>query len=857
VIAAAGTLGAMQMCTIVSRSNIASARVLARSFRRFHPDGVCRTLVIDDPGHELDVGAQPFEVVWPEQLAIGPWDRMTAGYDPRELCQATTPWLLRHLLGRSGGGRVVYLDASTQVFDSLAEVDELLCEHAVVVNAIGCRPWRATLAAFAAGDEVDEMLERWIDRLTTECLVAPQRGYLVDQRWVDSAATLHVLVDLGYNLSPAGLADCSLERVGSVYSIEGKPVRLVDFRGVDAANLNLPAGTVARQLRDSYLGALSDERYYDWQQPYGWGALPDGTPLDTAARRAYREAVTVGELPDERLFNPSGADAFLAYLRGRGRHGGLTRYLESVHAGRRDLQEEFPDLNGVDGARLVAWAHTFGRTAGEVVPALLGTPAEQSSPVTAVNVAGYFAGVMGVGEHARQLAGALRIQAIPVTTTMLHPEAAPEDDALAKRPDTGPGPDPEATFNLLCANADSVPGVAQRLGDQFFADRYTIGFWAWEVSAFPERFRQAFGYLDEVWVGSRHVRDAVVEAATVPVLTIPQPVSLAQGARDAQPPSNLPDGFRFLFAFDYLSVLERKNPLAVIAAFSGAFEPGSGASLILKSLNEGHNRPARDRLRAAAAAHPDIHLIERRLPQGERDGLMRAADCYVSLHRAEGFGYTLAEAMWLGKPVIATGYSGNLDFMTPSNSHLVSNRLVPIGSGHDPYPAAGVWAQPDVDHASALMRDVFEHSEDSRRRGARAAQDIRASHGPEVAGRAIRERLELVMSAPGWRSRGRRRHAEGSRTDAAGDRIREGPVPPPRQRFGAPQRAARKGLLRLLKPVTVHQRLVDDELVRAIEAVDASVNSLMVSQAIALRRIEHLQAELRRLQEGVQRRGRS
>jgi glycosyltransferase involved in cell wall biosynthesis len=449
-----------------------------------------------------------------------------------------------------------------------------------------------------------------------------------------------------------------------------------------------------------------------------------------------------------------------------------------------------------------------------------------------MHAAGYFKGVMGTGEHARQLVEALRGQGVAVATTTLRPEGSPEDEELSARitgPQTASDAGPFAHFNLLCANADMVPAVAAQLGDAFFDRRYTIGFWAWEVASFPTRFLPAFAHLDEVWVGSRHVREAVGAIATVPVLAIPQPVSLPQDAGQAAPPPGLPDGFRFLFAFDYLSVFERKNPLATIDAFTRAFEPGSGGRLIVKTLNEDLAPSAHERLRAAAAAHPDVYLLERRLPRSQRDGLMAAADCYVSLHRAEGFGYTLAESMWLGKPVIATRYSGNLDFMNDDNSYLVDCRLVATGPGHDPYPAEGLWAEPDVDHAARLMREVYEHRDDAARRGEKSARDIRASHGPEAAGRAMRERLELLRKACSTRARARSR----GRTERARQLISSGPVPPGSPRFGAPQLAARKGLLRLLKPVTVHDRLVASELLKAIESLEG--------------RIEELEAELREL----------
>jgi hypothetical protein len=868
----------MHVCTIVARNYLGAARVLARSFGLHNPGGTCWTLVIDDIDGEADGSVEPFEVVRPEELAIEPWHEMTAGYSVLELSTAVKPWLVRHLLDRPGVERVTYLDPDIQVFDSLGEVEDLLREHALVVNPHliapmprdGRKPAETDIlisgsfnlgfAGFAAGDEVTALLEWWAERLATDCLVAPERGYFVDQRWMDLAPglipSLCVLRDPGYNVAYWNLSSRDVRRTEGGYTVNGRPLRFFHFSGYDPAHpqllskhqdrIELDRQPVVRELCDGYARALAAEGHDTCrQEPYAFGRLPDGIPLDGAARTVYREAVKAGTMSAADIFTEGGGRDFVAYLSAPATHGGdhgVTRYLEAVRASRRDLAEAFPDLDGADGDRLVAWAQLSPE---EVPPALLGRGSASSPHRPGVNVAGYFEGVMGVGEHARQLAAALRTQEIPVATTTLHPEAAPEDHGLAEASDNGRS-GRFAFFNLLCANADSVPGVADQLGDAFFSDRYTIGFWAWEVSAFPHRFLKAFGHVDEVWVGSRHVRDAVAELATVPVLAIPQPVSLPADAGTAAPPPGLPEGFRFLFAFDYLSIFERKNPLATIAAFTRAFPPGSGASLIVKTLNENHDPRAHALLTAAADAHPDVHLIGRRLSPGERNGLMNSADCYVSLHRAEGFGYTLAEAMWIGKPVIATGYSGNVDYMTPENSYLVDHRLIAIGPGRDPYPAEGVWAEPDVEHAARLMREVFEHPEEAARRGARAAREIRSTHGPDVAGRVMAERLRVVMASPAWRAAGRGARRTGRvYTDWVSDLIRSGPVPPGRRpRFGAAQRAARKGLLRVMKPVTVHERMVDGELLRAIEKLDANLQSLELSHAAAVRRIEELQAEV-------------
>lgn len=877
----------MHICTIVARNYLAAARVLARSFAARNSGGTCWTLVIDDAAHELDDDAEPFRVLRPEQLAIAPWDRLVAGYSVLELSTAVKPWLLRHLLGEQGVERIVYLDPDIQVHDSLGELDELLAHHTLLVNPHltapmprdGRKPAETDIlvsgafnlgfAGFAAGPETDRLLDWWAERLATDCIVAPERGYFVDQRWMDFAPglvpDLHVLRDPGYNVAYWNLPSRTVSRHGERYEVDGRPLRFFHFSGFDPARphllskhqdrIALADEPVLQELCDGYAAALAAEGYEQWgAKPYAFDALADGTPLDKAARQVFRDAVEAGALADERIFSVAGGEAFLAHLNSHAPEGGdagVTRYLAALHHERRDLRTAFPDLEGIDGTRLVAWAQVFGGPTGAVPPALLplgaGDGEQPGRLLPAVTVAGYHKAVLGVGEHARQLVAALETQGVPVSTVTLRPHASPEHEALEPRalaPAAGPARR-GAAFDLLCVNADATPAACDQLAGTL-AGAYRIGYWAWEVSAFPERWLGAFGCLDEVWVGSRHVHDALAPVATVPVITIPQPVSLPADARQATPPPGLPDGFRFLFAFDYLSVFERKNPLAVVDAFTRACPAGSGAVLLLKSINHEHAPAEHARLRAAAAAHPDVHLLEQRLSPAERDGLLAACDCYVSLHRAEGFGYTLAEAMWLAKPVIATGYSGNLDYMTAENSYLVEHRLVPIGPGHDPYPAGGQWAEPDVEHAVRLMRDVLEDRDTAARRGRRAAADIRRTHSPSAAGRVMAARLRLLMAAPLRRSGRTGANGFGAlHTDWVADRIRTGPAGA--SRVSGPQRTARKGLLRLLKPITVHQRLIDGELLKGLEGVDASVQALALSHAAALRRIEELSAEVRRL----------
>src|SRR5262249_53817106 len=150
---------------------------------------------------------------------------------------------------------------------------------------------------------------------------------------------------------------------------------------------------------------------------------------------------------------------------------------------------------------------------------------------------------------------------------------------------------------------------------------------------------------------------------------------------------------------------------------------GEGPRLVLKAMNGSFRPEAADAVRSAIGDRPDITLLDSHLPATEYGALLNRADCYVSLHRAEGFGLTIAESMALGKPAIATGYSGNLDFMTTANSYLVDYTLSEVGPDAEHYPANGTWAEPDLDHAAELMRRVFSERHEARRRGQRAARD--------------------------------------------------------------------------------------------------------------------------------------
>ncbi|MBW3653722.1 MAG: methyltransferase domain-containing protein [Actinobacteria bacterium] len=454
-----------------------------------------------------------------------------------------------------------------------------------------------------------------------------------------------------------------------------------------------------------------------------------------------------------------------------------------------------------------------------------------------VNAVGYLRGGLGLGQAARLYVQALHEAGVPVRTTTLDvnlPDVVAPDGRRAQIKTTDFADlhvEGELPFNLICVNAPELPAFHAELGEDFFRDRYTIGVWAWEVDVVPPSWDRAFGLVDEIWVYSRYVQEILSHASPVPVVRVPLPIVAPPPGGDISA-LQLPDGFQFLFLFDFYSTLARKNPLGLVEAFTRAFEPGEGPQLVLKSHNGDFKPDKLARLREAIGDRPDIRLVDRFLSAADMAALMRRADCYVSLHRAEGFGLTLGESMALGKPVIATGFSANMDFMTAENSYLVHHTETDVGPEGENYPAQGTWAEPDLDHAAELMREVWEHQDEARERGARAQREIAEHFSLEAVGEAARERLRRLATT--------RRHSAGGGYGIAVDSLPAQSYVESAQRMmswdpmrhaeetGGAKGAMRKAALQAMRPYTAHQDELNRVLTQALREVDERVDDVLL-----------------------------
>jgi glycosyltransferase involved in cell wall biosynthesis len=474
-------------------------------------------------------------------------------------------------------------------------------------------------------------------------------------------------------------------------------------------------------------------------------------------------------------------------------------------------------------------------------------------PRLGVNVIGFLDDTLGLAQAARLYIAALRAADVPVTTTAITPDGPDGSGGntitrYGNRPHDELSIPFEPAVNLACLNGDRLVALARARGGDMLARRPTIGQWAWETNVLPSSWFPAFRHLEEIWVFSSFVAENLGRLSPVPVVVIPMAVTLPDRS-GIEVPIARDERFMFLFTFDFLSTLRRKNAFGVIDAFTRAFAPGEGPRLLLKTIN-GRLRPeVENELRRKIAEHPDIDLIDTYLEPAQNTALLACADCYVSLHRSEGFGLTLAESMAVGTPVIATGYSGNTDFTTPHNSYLVDWTPTHVGPGCEIYPAEGIWAEPDLDHAADLMRRVWQRPEEARAKSERARLDIHRLYAPEAVGRLARARLErLAQRATGVARRPAAPPGAAildARLDvvevALGFDLSGGVAPTPRGLRGA----IRRLVMRMMLPFTVHERQLDRAIADALHGLQAELARERALRAGDRERLDRLEERLR------------
>jgi glycosyltransferase involved in cell wall biosynthesis len=325
-----------------------------------------------------------------------------------------------------------------------------------------------------------------------------------------------------------------------------------------------------------------------------------------------------------------------------------------------------------------------------------------------LTVAGFFTAATGLGSATRRLTEGLR-------QAGLDPVAVDLTRALRQRAGATPPPPavpvPEGPGTLLVhVNGPMLPWALFALGRRAVAGKRVIAVWNWELPELPADWSRGFAACHEIWVGSHFVAEACRRPGGPPVRVVPYPVPQPEPAPLGRAAFDLPEAaFVSLVVFDATSSLARKNPAGAIAAHRLAFGDRPDRILVLKTHATAEAGPAWAAVASEAAASPNIRILDRHLSRAELWALMAASDAVVSLHRSEGFGFAIAEAMALGRAVVATGWSGNVDFMTGPGAFPVPWTLVPARDPQETYDMPGAcWAEPDTGAAAALLAELAD-----------------------------------------------------------------------------------------------------------------------------------------------------
>jgi glycosyltransferase involved in cell wall biosynthesis len=360
-----------------------------------------------------------------------------------------------------------------------------------------------------------------------------------------------------------------------------------------------------------------------------------------------------------------------------------------------------------------------------------------------VNLVGYAIGELGIGEDVRMLAKALETAGVPFT--ILNRQPGPEiremDFSVAEHLSTET---PYPITIIAMTGFDTALLWLDR--PDLFESTYVIGFWPWELPDWPKEWDAVYDLVDEVWASTRYTQNAYAMRAPVPVKHVPMAVDLPRPSLLTRKDFGLdPKAFLFLFVFDFMSYPARKNPEGPIAAFREAFPQGNEkVGLVLKVSNRLENDPRWLSLLEKIQNDPRIRLFAENLARPDLIALTKACDAYISLHRAEGFGRTLAEAMLLEKAVVATNFSGNVDYLNETTGYPVACHRGPIQSGDYPFSDHQSWAEPDPGDAARHLKAIVGDPVMARRLGKAGKKRIASVHGLKIVGKNLRRHLEDI-----------------------------------------------------------------------------------------------------------------
>jgi len=775
--------------TICSNNYVPSAKVFFESARQHNPEADLFLCLVDKTIDVPGLYDPDWRLVEAERLDIPDFQSFAFRYDIMELNTAVKPFMFRYLLEDLDYEVALYFDPDIEIFRPLDAITTRLRRGAsFVLTPHLCSPNEAAeepndftvmragvynlgFLGAARGAESSRIIDWWCRRLRFYCISAQDRGIFVDQKFMDLvpgfAPNSYVSQDTTLNVAYWNLGQRRLEERDGAWFVDDAPLTFFHYSGFDprkpsrlskyatAFDGDMPQSM--RRLTARYAGRLLASGYGAISDgTYAYGRFASGATVHVLARRMFREW--------HRFWPDDPFETYEAFLDepwpGASRQlpgHVVTNFMRFLHGCFPILHNRL-DLAKPDHVReLIHWFVTQAPREIQldlrlIEPAALRMGLHQRPPRPVrnvdrngvdVTVVGYLKTASGVGEVGRQTlltlaSGGVAVEGYDVALGV----AAQRDDSSCTTFLTKTGTAPVQIFNI---NADQLRVVIDHTRARLHPDAIRINIPFWELSRFPSPWLSVLAEMDEIWAPSRFIQTSIAGRLDRPVIYMPVAFELPPTEPLPRDRFGLPTNmFLFFYAFDFLSFIERKNPHGVVAAFRMAFPHGGQAGLVLKCMN-GAAAPEQFALfREEIEDSPGIFLLDATLDRGEMLGLIAAMDAVISLHRSEGLGLLIAEAMLLEKPVIATGYSASREFLSDATGYPVGFQLVPVGDGEYPFHEGQVWASPDLPHAAWLMRRLRDSPGCAAPRVARAAHHMRANYSRAHVAQLQASRLRIL-----------------------------------------------------------------------------------------------------------------
>lgn len=773
--------------SICSNNYVGMASALFSTCSEHQPDADLYLVLVDErsPLVHYPVGVATVEA---SSIGIRDFRQFVFRYDVMELNTAVKPFFILHLM-QLGYERVVYLDPDIALLSPIRSVTNALDDGAqLVLTPHICKPSEGEAApndftfmragiynlgflAVSACNYVIELMQWWCRRLEFYCVNDQPSGVFVDQKFADFfpafVESTTILRSPGVNLAYWNLEQRSLKEQSGIWFADNSILEFFHFSGFDPRVKGLSKHTeLFRGSLDPGLDALL-KWYSSLLKSHGYGSVPAGA-------YAYDRLATGERLSKvvRKLFRDLGSAwsgdpfvSFSAYMHTldwsedvyQGRGGELTKLMVGVWRTHLWLRSTFA-LTSSSGAKAYRqwWIHNSDEldldprlayqsidtyeSARPAVRGLTENAHKRSAPsvIEGVNVVGYCTALSGVGEAARSTirvlnAAGARFSVFDVELNV----ASKRHDALISGVVRAAQLDEPVT--IYHVNADQLEQVrGQTAALEGHPPPFRIGVPFWELKKFPAAWLESLSRLDEIWAPSRFIQSSLASQLSIPVRYRPLAVHVDDVAASREAFGLPADAFIVLCAYDSLSYQSRKNPRAAIQAFRKAFGHATARPvlLVIKVLN------GLGSLKDELDGVDDYLLIQRTMARSEMHALIASCDVFLSLHRSEGFGLVVAEAMALGTPVVATDYSGTTDLISPETGFPVNYRLVDLQQGDYPEWIGQVWADADVEHAAWQLRRICEDAPAAAQIAAQAKQFIEAEFSLSACAKRLHDSTE-------------------------------------------------------------------------------------------------------------------